>query len=317
MGEVLSAAEITRMMKELLVAFRSATNTRGAMIVEPSLRHGSLGDSDSTFCTHDFSDPTTWYQRSIKHELSVPTTTDNFNYQLEFFPILNADSHKLYGRDLGMPMPNASLTNRNNLRLQVKVNEQNVLPNDVNFSWTINYNTGLITFKDRIPNEASVTVDYHSIPLNTDPYASKFVLKAPPGKIVVVEHVEVQFSDTVEINDDIIFELWAAIEEEQTMAYGIPQYINSPLNPWRQVYRCAHDFINNGNEGQGSIPAFGGATRGISKNTIVFPFNYIQAFSIESKYFSELHVYLGANKPYTNSDIATCAFYTSIQEQQD
>ena len=315
-NEVLSAADLTRMMKELLVAFRSSTNMRGAMIVEPSIRYGSFGETATTFCTHDFSDPTTWYQRSVLYPQETPTTEDNFQYQLSAFPVINADSFRLYGRDFSLPMPDSSFVDRGQFRLQVKVGEENVEQGDVTHAWSINFTTGLITFKNRIPNDEVVTVTYHAVNFD-DPYCSKYILKAPANKMIVVEHLELQFSETVVLNDEIIFELWAAAAEEQTAVYGMPQYINSPLNPWRQTYRCAQDFINNGNEGQGTIPAFGGNERGTSIPVVVFPFKYIQAFPIESKYFSELHIYLEGNKPYTETELATCSFYTSLQNQQE
>lgn len=315
MDKVLSQQEITHMMRELLVGLRSFTNTNGVMLVEPSIRYGSPDETSSTYCSHDFSDPTTWYQRSQRHLEETPTTSDHFSYQLAHFPVINGNSYKLYGRENAMPMPDSSFTGRAQFQLEIKINGNTVLQNDVNYAWTINYMTGQLIFTNRIPNDDIVTVNYSAIS-EQDPFPSRYILKPPTGKMLVVEHVEIQFSETVIINDDIVFSLWAGLPIEQSPAYGLPQYVNSPMNPWRQSYRCAHDFVNNGNEGQGYIAPFGGTERGLSSNTLVFPFKYIQAFPVESKWNSELHIELAHNLPYGNADIATCSFYTSLKDQR-
>lgn len=305
----LSSQETTYLIKELLVALRAQTNNAGIMQVEPTLRLGNNTDA-ITLCTHDFSDPTTWYQRSKRHTSELLNSEDRTTFRVMHYPVINADSPRLYCRDNALPGINGIFESRDKYRLIVKINGEIIYNTDLTYSWTINYMTGDIMFNNRVPNDKTITVDYYA---HDESVINKslFVLKPPPGQGYIIEHVETQFSQTTTINDSIHFEMWAGSPDPSI--YLNKAYCNSPMNPWRQTYRCAHDFINNCNLGQGSIPAFGGNNwRGLQSNTIVFPFNYVQAFPICSTTFSEFHIYLDKDLPYTDCEIATCAFYTVL-----
>jgi hypothetical protein len=186
------------------------------------------------------------------------------------------------------------------------------LANDVEYGWQMDFMNGKLTFNERVPNDKEVRVDFWAVPAQG---GSRFVLKPPVGKQLMVEHLEVQFSKTTIINDDICFEVWGGLPVGAEFTYLNPAYRNSLINPWRQVYRSAQDFINNGNEGQGEIPVFGGTSRGMSTPVIVFPFKYVQAFTVQGSLNSEFHVYLAGDKPYTNCEIATCSFYTLTTDE--
>lgn len=307
---ILSAQETTHMMKELLLALREQTNQSGILQVETVIPLGKNTDSTMTLCTHDFSDPTTWYQQSKFYEGEMLVSEDRTHFQLTNYPVINADSPRLYCRDNALPATNGIGDRRDKYRMLVKINGEIIHETDLTYAWTMDYMKGRLVFQQRVPNDKTITVSYYAHDTNVA-NKSLFILKPPPGQGIIVEHIEVQFSQTTVINDNIHFEMWGGSPD--TSVYLNKAYCNSAMNPWRQTYRCAHDFINNCNLGQGSIPAFGGNNwRGLQSNTIVFPFNYIQAFPICSKTFSEFHVYLDKDIPYANCEIATCAFYALL-----
>lgn len=308
MGDYLTPAEMNHMMKELLEGLRSQTNQNGVMQVEPILKVGRKGETDATICTHDFSDPTTWYQFSEHHEMVAPTTDDRIVFDLGYKFVIDIDSPKLYARDFALLLKDGTLCGRDRFRLFVTVDGEKVKSNDSDYAWSIDFNEGLLTFKNRVANDKEVLVDFWAIPEHG---GSRFVLKPSLGTTYMVQHVEVQFSDNVKIVDNICFEAWGGAPLGQESIYLNPAYINSAMNPWRQVYRSAHDFVNNCNGGQGAIPPFGGNSKlGLTHPVIVFPFNYLRAFSIQGELNSEFHVYLENDKPYEDAEIVTCAFYT-------
>lgn len=314
MSDYMSPQELSHYLKELIVALRSQTNQNGVMQVEPILKVGRVGESDATICSHDFSDPTTWYQFSEHHQAVSPTTDDRIVFDLGRKLIINIDSPKLFARDYALFERDGSLSGREKYRLFVTVGGNKVLQNDVDYPWSIDWLEGKVTFEERVPNDKEVLVDFWA---NPDSGGSRFVLRPNANKTYMVEHVEVQFSEETSIEDNICFEAWGGAPAGYQAMYLDPSYRNSVMNPWRQVYRSAHDFINNCNEGQGVIQPFGGnSERGIQKPVIVFPFRYLRAFTIQSRLNSEFHVYLENDKPYKNSEIVTCAFYTVTVDEE-
>jgi hypothetical protein len=76
----------------------------------------------------------------------------------------------------------------------------------------------------------------------------------------------------------------------------------------RADYRNANDFLNTANLGQGTVPLIGNMTR----ETVILPYNYLQAFTLDSAVGAVFRLVLANNIPYDDTDIATGTFYVQL-----
>lgn len=229
-------------------------------------------------------DKTTWFQGSV--EVDDETLTDSGD-GLTFTPAtarawIDVTHGKLTGE--------RSL--RANYQPQIEVDgspvEENS-PGKTDKDYSINYSTGAVTFNSSQSGKTVVAARYH--------YADKstFTIKPDAGKLLRVTQIEVQFSENVELNDSVLFQLYVGGNP-----YGSPT-----------VYQTMMDFINEASLAYPSIPQMGGSSwRGMKGAVHVFRWPYSErgATDLKSSLAMEIRISLEGDAEF-GGDVAVATVY--------
>lgn len=211
--------------------------------------------------THDFCNKCTWFPNSVLITDEVGTTSDDLTYSFtgpHFIDVING------------------IINRQDLhqdkKITVKIDDV-----EVTSGFTIDHKQADVIF-DSVQTGSTIKCTYWY------PTNSQWSVEPTSGKMLIIEHSEVQFSEDVEMNVPVKFEIW--ISNPYFAVPGHP-YEGMPKIPYEKVqYNSIRDIINESNLGTGYIPQVGD----LPGNVLVFPFNYVTQKQLLSSYGAELVV---------------------------
>lgn len=234
--------------------------------------------SSATIVSHDFTDKCTWYQGSI--EVTGESLTDSgdgltFNSANDYW--IDLTHGRVYSEDFISPL---------------RVPKVYVDSVEQNSGYSINYESGDVTF-DSSPSGA-VSADYWHASSGT------FTVAPDAGKILTLEHAEVQFTKDCNLVSPLSFEIWAY------NPYDLPNKV--PVKILK--YKSMKDIINTGNLGTGYIPAIGNITNDI----LVFPFNYITVIHLKSSQGLELRI-TSDNDDAISGEWGTVTLYVMSEDE--
>lgn len=303
-----------------------ATSVGGHPVVEMAIRRGAAGTRAMSMVTHDFGDRTSWFQKSVRVVDEILTTTDSLTFSatnpwwVNFNTLTSRLTYQYKMVTLREPTVARPFGNHPDWTIIVKVDDVVVTT-----GFTVNYASGTVTFTSAQVGVVKATY-WHN---NGVDKPSEFLIVPPPGKKYTIEHVEMQFSKTITIST-IRFEIWAypAGATSVTLADGKPgkqvnpaaythaqlgafpdAYFDAGMGQLRSDYRNVRDFINAANEGKGTIPA----VEGLASETLVMPFNYVQAFTLDSAMNTVFRMRILNDTPFANTDITTTTFYLIME----
>lgn len=276
------------------------TSATGNLIMEPGIFTGHSGAKGLSLVTPDFGDRTTWYQKSV--QVSNETLTDSgdgLTFTSAHPHWVNIYSLRLTYTHKQVPKRDGTFGKHADWALTVKVDGATVTS-----GFTVNYAAGTVTFDSSKSGSAITATYWHNDGLT---HPSEWLLVPPTGKRYTVEHTELQISAGMAVNDTLRFEIWAG---STLTTYGsFPDYLfEAGYGQMRADYRNANDMINAANLGQGTVAKFGNMT----KEVIVMPFNYLQAFTLKASQGAIFRVILTNDTPYSDCDIATGTFYAQL-----
>jgi hypothetical protein len=258
--------------------------------------------SKKTIISHDWSDPTTWAESSVRVVEEVATDEGaHTSYALAHTNVIDTYHGKVSQEDFLLDAGAFSY------RVVVTVNDVVKVEQDPHYGtggdFTVNYATGKIVFLAALSPSDVVKVTYH--------YAtnSTFTVRPEAGKAIKLEFAEVQFSDDVEVNDSVIFQPYGLVDvfAPQLMP-GIPSGTKIPLgNP--VVYKALSDFQNDAVRSYPVYPAFGGSGwRASPRPLIVMDWDYVSSTLLRSDYGMEIRLSLQHDTPF-GGWYATATFY--------
>jgi hypothetical protein len=245
-------------------------------------------EQSRSFVTPDYSNKATWFYNSIRviDELAI-----NMGVGIIYtFADINKTIINL-----------TKITDREDcLDLEVIVKKNDVI---ISSGFTVSYTNKQIVFisANSPTDEIKVSYSYEN--------GSLYELLAIPGKKILLDYVETQFSAGMIFNDILVFEvvLNNSLTGNEDVVLGKMEYHN------------AADFLNKGNHGS-LLEAFGELT----KNVNIFPWNYLTGYTIKPvgdstadpncNEFNKIRIYLKNNIPYTACEIATGTFYCLIED---
>lgn len=283
-----------------VVDLDTARSNTGAFIFETGITTGKIGSRGMSLVTPDLSDRTTWYQKSVQVvDETLTDSGDGLTFTSAHAHWININSLKLTYTHKQIPKRDGTFGRHSDWAIAVKVNGTAVTS-----GFTINYAAGTVVFNSSQSGNTVICTYWHN---DGVVHPSEWLLTPGTGKKYIVEHAELQMSCGLVANDTLRFEIWAGAG---LGTYGsFPDYLfEAGYGQMRADYRGAHDIINAANLGQGSIPIFGGLT----KEVIVIPFSYLQAFTLDSAVGAVFRVVLVNDLPYSAADIATGTFYLQV-----
>lgn len=286
------------------------TSAANVPIVELALRRGDPGFINFTIVSHDLSDRTTWYQKSV--QVMDETLTDSgdgktFSSAHPHWinmksPKLTVDYKKVLERD-------GSLSSASSRYVVVKVDGDTKTESTAfaQNDYSVNYATGEVTFAQA--QTGTVTASYwHNDGVQQ---CSEFLFTPPPGYCYRISHVESQFSKNSVFTDHIQLEIWAgAVTGGNTVnlaGYGGFSQMNFDLGygQSRSLYRNMKDCINWCTNAYPTIPACGE----IANDVLCFPFMYLIHPIVSSKQGTVIRL-LTTNDTEITAEICTITFYT-------
>ena len=296
-SEVSDVAAAINILKD--VSF-SVFNKDRAPIFDTSLRIGRPGTETMTFTTPDFTERSTWYQKSARIENEVLTDSGDhktFNCANEWLVDIHHNKLSLDWKKI--PRRDGTLGNFNEWEIEIKVDG---VPVTAGFS--INCRGGSITFD--VEQIGAITASYSHTDGVENP--SEFLVIPPMGYRYLIEHVEMQFSRNINWTNSTLFEIWAGAD---LATYGdFPSYLyDAGYGQGRSIYRSTRDLINWCTNSYPIIPA---PTREFEQDIFCFPFKFLVAAEMRSDQGTLIRIYLENNQEFVG-EIATATLYMEME----
>jgi hypothetical protein len=258
----------------------------------------------TTLYSFDWADKTTWYEKSslITNEVAGDSG-DHLTYALSHTFIIDTYHGLFTNEDF------VKDATGNSFRVTVKVNDVAKTEQDPHIGsggdYLINYKDGKIIFLSALDPSDTVKVTYH--------YAgsSVFTIKPLPGKKLVIDVSEVQFSEDVEILDTVIFQAYGLAD---VFAPQLPSGTLIPLgNPVK--YKSISDYQNDALKAYPSYPPLGGSGwRGMPQGVYVFDWDYLRGKVLSSAAGMEIRISLEHDIPFEGF-YATATFYCAVENE--
>jgi len=236
--------------------------------------------SGATIVSHDWTDPCSWYKQSTRVIAETLTLDTGKIYDFANTNIIDLTHGRLYSEDDFLAGH------------ELKVYDNAVLKTE-GTDYTMNYETGVVTFDAGYSVTTPVTADY------SYENGSCWVLAPDAGTVLHLEHAELNFSKDISMSS-VSFEIWV---------YN-PADLPNKIMYKRLKYKNIKDIINSANLGQGVIPAIGGLT----KDVVIFPFNYVTLQSLKASDGAELRVSIDNETAFTG-EWATATFYVMSEAE--
>lgn len=251
-----------------------------------------------TFYTHDWSDPTTWYEGSTRVVNEAAVNLTLAIWQLAHVNVIDSYHGLITQEDFLKDKEGFSL------RVSATVNGVAKIENDPYYlpalhnDFSVNYTTGQIVFNAPLLPGDVVLVTYH--------YAGNSVFTIAPaaGRNIEINTTECQFSLDVDPQDSVIFQPYGFVDifAPQLMTTNggkIPPGTKIPLgNPL--VYKTLCDFQNDAMKSYPAYPAMGSAGnwRAAQQPIQVFNWDYVGMTVLRSAYGMEIRISLQHDNPF-------------------
>lgn len=271
--------------------------------------------SRMTRVSHDWTDRTTWRERSIRavDEIAVDSG-DQITWNLVNQHVIDCIHGKQWNEDSAMD------SNGDTYNVTVKVNDAVKVIQDPHFGaggdFTVGYDNGDIVFTSALNPGDIVKVTYHHADLSTK--GSCFSVKPEDGKQFILESVDVQFSLNVGLTDTAVFDILgyaAAFAPSMLIENG------GTLNPTDKIviastkYKSMRDYQAECDRAYPSYPVMGGAGwRGLSQEIVVFHWEYLRGIPFKSSVGMELLIYLEHDEPFTG-EYASVTLYAASETE--
>lgn len=203
------------------------------------------GESSYSLASHNFCDKTTWYTNSVQVTGETATLDTGKTYDVANDYIIDVTHGKLAKEDPKLSSYAIKVYDNG-----TELTEHNPIMN-VTGDYTVDHANGKITFEAGYTVTGPVTVDYWYA---TD---SEFIIKPPAGKIIKIDHSEIQFSTDINMKP-VYFEYWG-----NHPVYG---FIKGDYD----LYKNLDNIIDIARRGTGQIAA----TDTMQNPRSVFPFEY-------------------------------------------
>ena len=287
-----------------MVDFRKSPKTTSDGLSRVAMEKTTV--SRKTLYTHDWTDPTTWYEQSVRVVDEVATNSgDNQSYQLAHNNVIDNYHGKISEED------NLFDSDGHSYRVSVSVNDQDgYVEQDPHYAsggdYTINYSDGYVDFTYALDSSDTVKVTYHY------ENGSRFTIAPTSGKELKIMLAEVQFSTDVIMTDSVHFDTYAyaAVFAPQL---GLPP--GTKIKIQGIIYKGMKDFYNDAVRAYPKMAAIGGTGyRSANFDMVVLDWDYVAAASLHSSYGMETRVFLEHDTPLDGS-FGTATFYCTSEDE--
>lgn len=257
-------------------------------------------------------DKTTWYQESTR--VTGETLTDSGDHT-----VYNSANDFWIDLTHGKVTQEHFLTGDYSVKVYVDdVEQAENPPGTTSGNYSVNYDTGDVTFNSALTGSEVVTADYS--------YAggSKWTVEPTQGKKLALRAVEVQFSTDIELTDTAVFEIRGNVEVFAPQLWDgydppgpYPAGTKIPLKANR--YPRMHNYIDESQQAYPNIPALGGSGwRGMQNPMQIFRWPYTHDFGqyveLVSSMGMQLIVYLENDTPFNGERAVATIYARAVSE---
>lgn len=275
------------------------TTDSGVPLVQAELPEGRRCDH----YTPNFCDKTTWYHDSERHTDEVLVDSgDHVTYNLSAScAVVDLKHGKIFGED--------SLVGDYGTVVKVDGAEKTENPpGTTDGDYSIDYDTGAVTFNEAQSESATVTMSYSEVK------TSLCVVAPPEGKKLRVGYVEVQFSKDIGPKDTLIFQMFGLVDvfAPELIGNGYESGDKIPISG-AEKYKTMNDFIADAEKSYPLVPVMTGAGdswRMYQQERVIYRFDYTQRATTDmlASYGMEIRVWLENDVPY-EGEYAVGTFY--------
>lgn len=273
-------------------------DSNGRLLVVPT----KMSEMRKTIVTHDFTDPTTWYQTAkyITNETAA-NSGNNQQYTLANKYVIDTYHGLITREDYLLDADGYSY------RVEVFVNDVQKLEQDPFYGtggdYTVDYKDGYVNFISPLQPTDMVTVNYHAM------VNSLFVIKPSPGKQLTIYNCEIQFGTDCVLLDSCVFCPYGLVDVFSPSSIPtIPSGTLIPLDT-PTVYKAFSDFQNDATKAYPVYPAIGGNNwRAQTEPIMVMCWDYVSSIPLRSDYGMEIKLQLQHDTPFQGW-YATATFY--------
>ena len=269
-----------------------------------------------TVVTHDWSDPTTWYENSIRVVDEVATNSgDNLTYNLSNGNVIDVCHGKILGEDF------LKDSQGNSYRVQVKVNgvqKTEVDPHTGSGDYTVDYAAGKVTFSSALNPTDEVRVTYY--------YAggSRFTIKPKSGEILYISSIRAVFTDNIDVRDTMRFVPYGLADVFAPTMVSSGQVASGTLIQLDDgiSYKTFQDYVVESSNTSNRVQTIGGLSgnwRSSPGPLNKFEWRYEALSTLYSSYGMEIRIFLENDVPFGSIDgarpLAKAAFECFVEKE--
>lgn len=272
--------------------------------------------SDTVSASHDFADPTTWYQGSTR---TTDTLTDSgdgltFDGHHQFWVDLT-HGLMLYERDI---VANDLAAAGHGWHVEVRVDAVPMTPRApfavTGGDYSVDYAAGTVTFF--ASQAGKVVVSDYSYVVPGAAGASTWELLPTAGKLLEVLDSEAQFSLDAQFQGAIVYGIHGAVEvfaPALAVSNGGPVPDGTPIPLVEKYYDTTRQLIADARGSYPVVPAMPGP-RGHSQQVVGFPFYYGTVNQLLSSAGMKLVVRMENDHPVTGEYTTVTLYCLSLDE---
>lgn len=271
-----------------------------------------------TIVTHDYTDKTTWYQKSTITTDEVLSAAGGNSFSSANANWINPDHPKLYNQSYnegvppygqkGLWMPDGSREAKSTFRPIIKIDD--VIQNS---GYTINYETGVVTFGSTVTGVVKATY-YKAV-------TSEFIIVPPSGVIWTIPRVEVNTTSSLIFDATTYFQYW----RDPTYTFSNTAFMLSEM-----LYQSMPQLQASATVGADVYPAMGGTgimdasaengwgtnySRGTGQQAVILPWEYRKPFIMKSSLNDTIRISTTSHKKHLGADFLTATFYIEETEE--
>lgn len=266
-----------------------------------------------TIVSHDYTDKTTWYQKStqvVDEELTPdgPMTT----FASANLHWVNPDHPKLYNQSYnrGSPpydqvslwMPDGTLVARSTFRPIIKIDD--VVQTS---GYSFEYSNGTVIFDDPVTGTVTATYYYAT--------SSEFIIRPQAGLVWQIPRVEVNTTSSLFLNATTFFQYWRdPAFEFSNQAFMLSEMPYQSFSQMQASATCGADqYAAMGGSGIMAPSAENGwghgYVRGTDQISIIMPWNYRKPFIMTNAQSDAIRIYTTNHNIHLGADYLTATFY--------
>jgi len=263
------------------------------VVVEPT------EGSKVTVFSHNFCDKTTWYGDSVQVSQEILSASSNVKYV------------SVSGSRTWIDVTHNKITKENIIRhiysASIWVDSALKQENSISSSdgdYSIDYNIGEVTFNASLGAESIVTASY------CYENGSTWYIRPDEDTKLRLSEAEVQFSEGIELNDTVSFQLYGKVNDFAPALTPAP-YPSGTLIPLGNAteYATMYDYIAESNKSYPPLePVSSGSWRGFDKRIFIYSWDYNAAIDIYHSMEMEIRVSTKNDNAFTGS-YAVVALY--------